>query len=70
MRKIAVAALLLLPLIGAGAQVHKAQQYVNAAKGKAPLGTAAWGVLAVNGKGETLASLNPQQQLAPASNMK
>ena len=70
MKKTALALSLLVLSIGAAAQVHPAQRYVERLAEEEPLHSAAWGVLARNSRGETLVSLNPDQKLAPASNMK
>ena len=56
--------------LGAAAQTHPAQRYVDRLAAEEPLHSAAWGVVARNSSGETLVSLNPDQKLAPASNMK
>ena len=48
----------------------KAQAYIDRIAAEEPLRSAVWGVLAVNGKGDTLAVLNPVQKMVPASNMK
>ena len=59
----------LWPVLFAGAQTA-AQQYVNRQAQSGPLREAAWGVLAVDRDGNTLASWNPHQRLTPASNLK
>lgn len=58
---------LALPLIAAA---QTPQQVVNRLEATQPLHSAAWGVLAVNSRGDTLAALHPDAKLAPASNMK
>ena len=60
---------LLAVTIAAGAQTP-AQQYVNRQLQAGPLKDAAWGVLAVDRDGKTLAAHLPGQRLVPASNMK
>lgn len=60
-------AALLLPLAVAA---QDAQRLVERLDASQPLHTAAWGVLAVNTRGDTLASLRPDAKLTPASNMK
>lgn len=69
MRRLLVAALAVLALLPSAAQTP-AQQYVNRLQRSGPLAQAAWGVLAIDREGRTLASHNPAQRLVPASNLK
>ena len=71
MKRIA-ALLLLLCTLSATAQNQKAQAYADnlCQPSRGDIGTAVWGILAKDGNGKVLVSLNPDMQLTPASNMK
>ena len=69
MKRFAALVLLLLTL-QAAAQNPKAQGCIDRLCTMGPLKNASWGVLAMDGNGKVLASLNPQQMLTPASNTK
>lgn len=68
MRMIMAAMTATLMLMSAAAQ--NVQSLVDKLDSQEPLRSSSWGVLAVDGHGRTLASLNPQRKLSPASNMK
>ena len=67
-RAVSCLLMLLLPL-WLGAQTQ-AQRYIEKMAKEEPLRSAAWGVLAVNARGDTLAKWNHLTKLVPASNMK
>lgn len=69
MKKLAGLLCGLLVLLGAGAQTP-AQQYVYRQARSGVLKDASWGVLALDREGRILASLNQNQHLVPASNLK
>ncbi len=71
-RFLLIALLALSGTMTAGAQgpKTKAQAYVNRIAAQEPLKGSAWGVLAVNSKGDTLVRYNAGVRMVPASNMK
>lgn len=70
MNRTVLLALLAAIALPAAAQVHPAQRYVDQLAAEEPLHSAAWGVVAKDARGKVLVSLNPDQKLVPASNMK
>ena len=70
MKRTILLALLAAVTLPAAAQVHPAQRYADQLAAEEPLHSAAWGVLAKDATGKVLVSLNPDQKLTPASNMK
>ena len=51
-------------------QAQSPQRIADRLDARQPLHSAAWGMLAVNGRGDTLAAIRPDAKLTPASNMK
>lgn len=68
-RLFCIGAGLALAALTAGAQTP-AQQYLDRNAGKGPMQGTLWGVSAVDAQGHTLASLNADSRMVPASNLK
>lgn len=68
-RLFCISAVLALAALAARAQTP-AQQYLEQNAGKGPMQGTLWGVSAVDAQGKTLASLNADTRMVPASNLK